>query len=179
MAAEAINELEGPAAAAAYLKHILDRALPSAKVNTYMASATTSKDAFFNAIVDQRALEFAGESLRKADLIRWNLLKTKLDEAKVKMTQLINREGPYANLPQKLYHKIADDNETLIIYGLNHGDTDEIGESLNYESSTVWFNPDRLSQDLINSLYQNNPDENQFWPIWQTFIDSSNGKLTN
>ena len=179
MAAEAINELEGPAAAAAYLKPILDRALPSAKVNTYMASATTSKDAFFNAIVDQRALEFAGESLRKADLIRWNLLKTKLDEAKVKMTQLINREGPYANLPQKLYHKIADDNETLIIYGLNHGDTDEIGESLNYESSTVWFNPDRLSQDLINSLYQNNPDENQFWPIWQTFIDSSNGKLTN
>lgn len=179
MAAEAINELEGPTAAAAYLRPILDRALPSAKVNTYMASATTSKDAFFNAIVDQRALEFAGESLRKADLIRWNLLKTKLDEAKVKMTQLINREGPYANLPQKLYHKIADDNETLIIYGLNHGDTDEIGESLNYESSTVWFNPDRLSQDLINSLYQNNPDENQFWPIWQTFIDSSNGKLTN
>ena len=179
MAAEAINELEGPAAAATYLRPILDRALPSAKVNTYMASVTTSKDSFFNAIVDQRALEFAGESLRKADLIRWNLLKTKLDEAKVKMTQLINREGPYVNLPEKLYHKIADDNETLIIYGLNHGDTDEIGESLNYESSTNWFNPDRLSQDLINSLYQNNPDENQFWPIWQTFIDSSNGKLTN
>jgi len=86
MAAEAINELDGPAAAAPYMKPILDRALPAAKVNAYMTEVTASKSVFFNAIVDQRALEFAGESLRKADLIRWNLLKTKLDEAKVKMT---------------------------------------------------------------------------------------------
>ena len=179
MAAEAINELEGPAAAAPYLKPILDRALPAEKVTAYMAQVTGSKEAFFNAIVDQRALEFAGESLRKADLIRWNLLKTKLDEAKQKMTQLINREGHYADLPKKLYFKIAEDNETLIIYGLNHGDTDEFGESLNYEGSTTWFNPNNLSPELINSLYQNDPNQNQFWPIWQTFIDSSNGQLTN
>ena len=179
MAAEAVNELEGPAAAAPYLKPILDRALPAAKVSAYMAQATVNKEAFFNAIVDQRALEFAGESLRKADLIRWNLLKTKLDEAKTKMTQLINREGPYANLPEKLYHKIGDDNETLIIYGLNHGDTDEIGASLNYEGSTTWFDPSDLTPELINALYQKDPDQNQFWPIWQTFIDSSNGQLTN
>ena len=83
MAAEAINELEGnPANAAQYLKPILDRALPASKVTTYMNQATANHDAFFNAIVEQRAFEFAGESLRKADLIRWNLLKTKLDEAK-------------------------------------------------------------------------------------------------
>ena len=179
MAAEAINELEGPAAAAPYLKSILDRALPAEKVTAYMSQATASKDSFFNAIVDQRALEFAGESLRKADLIRWNMLKTKLDEAKMKMTQLINREGPYADLPEKLYFKTADDNETLIIYGLNHGDSDEIGASLGYEGSTTWFDTDDLTPELINALYQNDPDQNQFWPIWQTFIDSSNGQLTN
>ena len=179
MAAEAINELEGPANAAPYLKPILDRALPADKVSAYMTQATASKEAFFNAIVDQRALEFAGESLRKADLIRWNMLKTKLDEAKTKMAQLINRQGHYADLPEKLYYKIADDNESLIIYGLNHGDTDAIGASLNYESSTTWFDPTDLTSALINALYQNNPDENQYWPIWQTFIDSSNGQLTN
>jgi hypothetical protein len=179
MAAEAINELDGPAAAAPYLKPILERALPAAKVNAYMTQATANKDAFFNAIVEQRALEFAGESLRKADLIRWNLLKTKLDEAKMKMTQLINREGPYADLPEKLYFKTADDNETLIIYGLNHGDSDEIGASLGYEGSTTWFNPDDLTPELINALYQKDPDQNQYWPILQTFIDSSNGQLTN
>jgi hypothetical protein len=106
-------------------------------------------------------------------------LKTKLDEAKTKMTQLINREGPYADLPAKLYFKIADDKETLVIYGLNHGDSDVIGESLSYESNTTWFDPDDLKPELINALYQQDPDQNQFWPVWQTFIDSSNGQLTN
>jgi len=182
MAAEAINELEGPSTAAQYMKPILDRALPADKVTAYMATATSSKSAFFDAIVEQRALEFAGESLRKADLIRWNLLKTKLDETKTKMTQLANREGIYANLPEKLYYKTAADNETLIIYGLNFGETDEEGNNLvlneGYESTT-WIGTDKLKTDLINALYQKDPDQNQFWPIWQTFIDSSNGTLTN
>lgn len=179
MAAEAINELEGPANAAQYLKPILDRALPAAKVSAYMASATASKDAFFNAIVDQRAFEFAGESLRKADLIRWNLLKVKLDEAKDKMMKLARREAPYNDLPEKLYYQTAEDGETLMIYGLNHGDTDEAGEALGYESNTTWLSTEKLEDALINALYTQNPDENQVWPIWQTFIDSSNGMLSN
>ncbi len=56
-----------------------------------MSQATASKDAFFNAIADQRGrLEFAGEpSACRPDSL--NMLKTKLDEAKMKMTQLINR----------------------------------------------------------------------------------------
>ena len=179
MAAEAINELEGPANAAQYLKPILDRALPAAKVSAYMANATASKDAFFNAIVDQRAFEFAGESLRKADLIRWNLLKVKLDEAKDKMMKLARREAPYNDLPEKLYYQTAEDGETLMIYGLNHGDTDEAGEALGYESNTTWLSTEKLEDALINALYTQNPDENQVWPIWQTFIDSSNGMLSN
>lgn len=179
MAAEAINKLDGPAAAAPYLKPILDRALPAAKVTAYMATATASQEAFQKAIVDQRAFEFAGESLRKADLIRWNLLKVKLDEAKSKMTRLANRQGEYADLPEKIYYKTAEDNETLVIYGLNHGDTDEIGASLNYESNTTWIAPDKLPETLIDALYQANPDQNQYWPIWQTFIDKSNGMLSN
>lgn len=192
MAAEAINELSTPADAAPYLKPILDRALPAAKVTAYMAKATANKQAFFDAIVEQRGFEFAGESLRKADLIRWNLLKTKLDEAKQKMQQLINREGPYADLPEKLYYKIDEtDNETLIIYGLNHGETDTEGKRLvdeeGYES-TIWIKRyvnekgevvDKLPDNLIEALYQKNPDENQYWPIWKYFIDSSNGFLTN
>lgn len=176
MAAEAINELEGPATAAQYLKPILDRALPAEKVNTYMATASASKDAFFNAIVEQRAFEFAGESLRKADLIRWNLLKEKLDEAKNKMRQLASREGAYADLPEKLYYTTADDGETLLLYGLNHGET---GSAPAGYESTTWINTEKLPDALIDVLYQNDPNENQFWPIWQTFIDSSNGTLSN
>lgn len=182
MAAEAINELEGPATAAPYMKPILDRALPAGKVDTYMAKATSSKSAFFNAIVEQRAFEFAGESLRKADLIRWNLLKDKLDEAKTKMTRLANREGEYSDLPERLYYKTDEkDGETLIIFGLNHGETDAQGNLLlneGYESS-IWISTEKLTTSLINALYQKDPNQNQYWPIWQTFIDKSNGTLTN
>ena len=207
MAAEAINELEGPSGAAQYLKAVLDRALPADKVSAYMATATASKDAFFNAIVEQRGLEFAGESLRKADLIRWNLLKTKLDEAKTKMKQLARREGKYSSLPEKVYYlqtcvsdaeasdviasipagaytsieSIGGMTDIFAVYGLNYGDTDEAGEALLGQgyTSTTWLSPDKLEDSKIDVLYVNNPDENQYWPIWQIFIDNSNGMLTN
>ncbi len=184
MAAEAINELDGPEAAAPYLKEIRKRAFPNnpEKVDVYMASAIASKETFFNAIVNERALEFCGESLRKADLIRWNLLSAKMNVAKAKLTRLANRQGEYADLPEKIYYKTASDGESLVIYGLEHGQTDTEGAALNYESNKGWFVSDgvnALTVDKINSLYLKDPDTRQFWPIWKVFIDSSNGLLTN
>ena len=64
----------------------------------------------FDAIVQERALEFCGEFVRKADLIRWNLLKTKLDEAKAKMYRLRDLQGEYAELSGHLYYKMEDYN---------------------------------------------------------------------
>ena len=182
MAAEAINEIDGPQAAAPYLRMIRERAFPgkTAKVDAFMAQATAGKIQFFNAIVDERALEFTGEMLRKGDLIRWNLLGTKLNEAKVKLEQLENRQGKYADLPQNIYYKKAADNESVIIYGLNHGDTDAAGAALNYGSSKSWklaATGDNVT--YWNALFLRNPDAQQFWPIWQVFLDASNGKLTN
>lgn len=179
MAAEAVNELDGAVAAAPYLKPILDRALPAAKVTAYMSAATASKDAFFNAIVEQRALELAGEMLRKADLIRWNMLGSKLAEAKEKMRALRTRTGAYADLPKKIYYTYAEDGETLMFYGLNHGDTDEEGAKLAGWDSTDWITESKLEDKNLEALYTQDPDQNQFWPIWQTFIDSSNGMLSN
>ena len=181
MAAEAINELEGPTNAAQYLKPILDRALPAEKVTAYMASATASKEAFFNAIVDQRRFEFAGEMLRKMDLIRWNLLKTKLDATKADLVALGTRTGKYADLPAKLYIKVADDSETLQIYGMNHGDTDEEGSALEGYDPKDWLTETKgeALKTKSEALYLNSPDGYQFWPIWQTFIDKSNGSLVN
>ena len=179
MAAEAVNELDGATAAAPYLKPILDRALPAAKVTAYMSAATASKSAFFDAIVEQRALELAGEMLRKADLIRWNMLSSKLAEAKQKMIDLRTRTGAYADLPKKIYYTYAEDGETLMFYGLNHGDTDEEGAMLSGWDSTDWITETKLEDKTVNALYTQDPDQNQFWPIWQTFIDSSNGMLSN
>jgi hypothetical protein len=182
MAAEAINELDGPAAAAPYLKMIRDRAYPNhpQKVTQYMSEVTRSKETFFQAIVNERALEFTGEMLRKGDLIRWNLLSSKLAEAKTKLEQLENRQGKYANLPAKIYYQIAPDKEKVIIYGLNYGDTDAAGADLGYEFNKTWTMS--ASNDAIkfwDGLYLRNPDSQQYWPIWQVFLDASNGKLTN
>ncbi|WP_316806207.1 RagB/SusD family nutrient uptake outer membrane protein [Pedobacter agri] len=182
MAAEAINELDGPAAAAPYLKMIRDRAFPgnAAKVTTFMAAATASKQAFFDAIVNERALEFTGEMLRKGDLIRWNLLNTKIAEAKTKLQQLENRQGKYAALPLKIYYKTAANGETVEIYGLNYGDTDAQGAALGYTSNKTWsLAASGDASTYWDALAVKDPNAQQVWPIWQVFLDSSNGLLNN
>jgi len=182
MAAEAENALGNTSTAWNYMEPVLSRALPAAKVSALKSKYTASKSAFFDGIVEQRAFEFAGEQLRKEDLIRWNLLSSKLAEAKEKMIALRTKTGDYADLPTKLYYTYASDGETLIIYGLNHGDTDDEGKDLvndeGYESTT-WIAETKLDDKYINALYVNDPDKHQYWPIWQTFIDASNNTLNN
>jgi hypothetical protein len=177
MAAEAANELEGPAAAAPYLKEIRKRAFNSSdwatKVDAYVDGLAT-KEAMFNAIVDEHKFEFCGEMKRKQALIRWNLLKTKLDEAKTKMTDWKNRTGQYADVPSTLYYKYDTDNESLIVYGLNRGETTP--QPSPEWTSAAWTT---LDDAKINSIYTNDPDTKQFWPIWQVFLDGSNGLITN
>ncbi|MFC5682735.1 RagB/SusD family nutrient uptake outer membrane protein [Flavobacterium sp. MAHUQ-51] len=178
IAAEAANELEGPTAAAPYLKEIRRRAFPSASQATMVdayVNALTSKQAMFNAIVEEHKFEFTGEMERKQSLIRWNLLKAKLDEAKVKMTNLQARTGEYTDVPATLYYKTATDNVSLVVYGLNRGETSNPGSEY---SSKTWVKLDAIK---VNTLYDAtvNPDQHQFWPIWQVFIDASNGQLSN
>ena len=84
MYAEAENELEGeptPKAKEA-LRQVRERAFRGAPnaaemVDDYIDAAKT-KEAFFDLIVDERAWEFAGESSRWKDLVRWNLYAEKI-----------------------------------------------------------------------------------------------------
>lgn len=178
IAAETANELEGPAAAATYLKEIRRRAFPAAaqaeKVENYV-NALTGKTAMFNAIVEENKFEFTGEMERKQALIRWNLLKVKLDEAKAKMVDLQQHRGDYATVPTTLYYKYKEDNVTLEIYGLNKGET--VNPGIEYTA----FSWNTLTDSKINSLYKPGVDPNnrQFWPIWQKLISGSNGQLVN
>lgn len=183
MAAEAINALDNDQQTAwNYMKPVLDRALPAAKVEALKAKYTANQEAFFNGIVEQRAFEFAGEMLRKADLVRWGIIDAKMAEAKQKLTDLSNRAGSYADLPLKLYFK--NEGENIVVYGLNHGDTDEEGAALDGYSSKKWFVDSKtganiITEDYINGLYVGKPSLNCLWPIWQTFIEKSNGLLNN
>ncbi|MBO9586106.1 MAG: RagB/SusD family nutrient uptake outer membrane protein [Flavobacterium sp.] len=181
IAAETANELEGPSAAAPYLKEIRRRSFATAaqavKVDAYV-DALTSKEAMFNALVEENKFEFTGEMERKQALIRWNLLKANLDKAKQKMAELSTRSGQYADVPATLYYKYQSDNVSLDIYGLNRGETANPGAAY---SSTPWTWTGTAADAKIASLYKVgvNPDNRQFWPIWQVFIDGSNGQLKN
>ena len=186
MAAEAVNYLDGPSSAWQYMKPVLDRALPAEKVAALQAKYTASKEAFQAGIVEQRAFEFAGEALRKADLVRWGIIDEKMAEAKQKLTDLANRQGAYADLPVKIYWKLDDNGEDILIYGLNHGDTDDQGSNLKEEGYTAkdWFVASKdgsniITDDYIEGLYVKQPSLNCVWPIWQTFIDKSNNMLNN
>jgi hypothetical protein len=185
MAAEAENELGNTSAAWTYMKPVLDRALPSAKVAALQAEYTASQQAFREGIYEQRALEFAGEALRKQDLIRWGIIDQKMAEAKAKLTALANRTGEYAGLPDKVFINNSENKDDIKVYGLNMGEDDaETIQELtqNGWESKNWFvsnGANALTEGNIDGLYVNTPSTNCLWPIWQNFIDASNNQLNN
>lgn len=86
MRAELLNELYGPTEEAIELVNQVRRRGYGVDIYTYSPEVDVplnyrqSKEAFFNFLTDEYAREFLGEHGRKFHLIRWNLLKQKLDE---------------------------------------------------------------------------------------------------
>lgn len=117
MYAEADNELNGPTALAY-------NAINQVRRRGYGKSITTpnvtvdlpaglSKSAFFDAIVKERSLELGGEGERKYDLVRWNLLNTKLAATKAALLAMSTQSAPYNTLPTSMYYyktAVSDDN---------------------------------------------------------------------
>lgn len=105
MYAEAVNEINNgptPEAIAAF-EEVRKRGY---RGNTGLIGVTpNTKAAFFNAIVNERFLEFGHEGIRKYDLLRWNLLETKIAEARLKIQQIRDRVAPFAYVPQYVYWK--------------------------------------------------------------------------
>ena len=183
MAAEAENELGNTSAAWSYMQPVLARVLPADKVSALQAKYTASQQAFREGIYDQRALEFAGESLRKFDLVRWGIIDQKMAEAKTKLKALQQRTGDYEGLPNKVYINNAEDATKIQMYGFNRGEDDEnVISTLDGWESKNWFvSSDKftLEDNYIDGLYTVTPSTHCIWPIWQTFIDKSNNMLNN
>lgn len=193
MRAELENELNGPTAAAPYLKQIRKRAFAEAdwatEVEAYVTAASASKETMFNAIVDERAFEFCGEMIRRADLIRWNMLKKKLDEAKTKMYDLRALSGDYEGLNGHLYTKTVDfkwkrngvehtiSKGALQFSGLNRGDKTDPKGFVEYTDSegktTTWIKEDKLKDEKIETIYVQDPDKYMYWPIFQYNLDAN------
>lgn len=117
MFAEAENELNGPTTAAYNAVNQVRRRGYGKAIGTVDATvdlpAGLSKTAFFDAIVKERSLELGGEGIRKFDLIRWNLLATKIAATKTALLAMSTLAAPYNTLPVSMYYRTgstSDDN---------------------------------------------------------------------
>jgi hypothetical protein len=100
MFAEAENELNnGPTAAAtsAY-ERVRLRAFKGDE--TRIGTTPTTKEAFFEAIVLERKREFAFESIRRGDIVRWGIQYETLMNERAKLIRMANQEGEYAEIPR-------------------------------------------------------------------------------
>lgn len=121
MYAEALSQIESPDAvhqaagisARQALEKVRERAFGSGspKIKEY------SPD-FLEALINERAWEFGGESIRKQDLIRWGLLYEKIEDMKMALCLMYDNSKPVtifdktyqpSEFPKKLYYRFLDD----------------------------------------------------------------------
>lgn len=184
MAAEIENELNGPSGAKDWLLEVRSRAFKGneTEAESYVNSLG-GKDEFFAAIKEERALEFCGEFLRKADLIRWNELSSSLKAAKDDMYALRDKQGKYEYLTGDIWYRLNDDEESIQIWGLAKNEqTAPEGDDWEAVAGYVKYDDAKKSdlfQGKIENIFLNDPDQYMFWPIFTNTISNSQGYIVN
>ncbi len=191
MYAEAVNEINnGPTAEAiAALEEVRKRGY---RGNTDKIGVTpTDKQGFFDAIVNERYLEFGHEGIRKYDLLRWNMLASKLNETRTKIQQIRDRTGVYANVPQYIYWK--NNGEEIQFYtGSNTAaNAQPFWQPTQVPASTTgWTRLDWAQHLTVANAIDNKPlwqglasffvtGKSELFPFDQAMISSYQGKLQN
>ena len=172
MYAEAENELNGPGNAIAAFETVRRRALGS-----NIGTTPTDKLGFFNAIVKERSLEFGGEGIRKYDLIRWNLLKTKIDETRANMNDMFATGGPigkYTGYPTSMYY--TNNGNEIVWQNSFYAEPTGILTGTKVD----WCKGGTTATTFITNYAQYfTPNHGELIPIAQSIIDASNNSLKN
>lgn len=134
---------------------------------------TASKEAFLAAIQDERLLEFVSEGIRKYDLIRWNLLGTKIAETKAELTKMVNKEAPYDVYAQRMYYR---PNSLTLTWGNSFYAPSPASltgyTGINWVASVTQAN-------IIDKLGANfTPNKSELYPIATPVIEASHGAIT-
>ena len=127
-----------------------------------------------------------GEMLRKGDLIRWNLLETKIEETRTEMQALSDRSGKFADIASNVYCKYSPDGLTITdFWGYEHGQT-EAPEGDGWKpyldsQGSAPSNYFSMSEKKMNSFYFStySPNQRQWWPIPEVSIIDAQGALVN
>ena len=160
-----------------------------AEAQQYVNNIASNKEAFFNALVQENMWEFAGEGIRKFDLIRWNLLVDKINE--FKQTYLAELEnGTYQ---KTIYFNYKDEKKTKIDfssvtwYGLPEGRTaaDYAGSIDSFGAAKIGTGSDTQVDTNLPSISSGLVGDNvsvknrYLMPIASTTISATNGKIHN
>lgn len=195
MLAEAENELNGPTpiakdALARVRRRAFDEANWATSVDQYIASNSTSKQAFFEAIVDERSWEFGGEMIRKYELIRWGIYSDKMKETVETLKQMVDDvrsgTGKYASLPDYMYWKNDASGKFTILNPNERLETvpDESWKSVKFVLD-MWNETTMTYQQWVTKdwePYYNGPKPGTvryIFPIPQDAVSASQGKLDN
>lgn len=188
------------------LQTVLARAYGSPDRAEEELRGLTGEEAIFDEIKKQRALEFVGEFLRKADLIRWNCLQSSMEKAadelaamRTDATGAITGKN-YGQLGDYLWyrHTTADGIPAIEMYGIHIGENQATetscpaegtgwqpylnseGEPSMYISPESAFKTDSgVDKASTAGFYDDDPDLKQYWPIPATTITNSQGTLFN
>lgn len=187
MFAEAENEINGAptAAAIAAFEEVRKRAYKNADIGI----TPSTKEGFFNAIVNERYLEFGHEGIRKYDLSRWNLLSAKIAETRTKIQQIRDRVAPYDYVPQYIYWK--NNGEEIQYYVANNTATTAVPwyRPTQVPTSSEWKRVDwaqhlTATNSIDNlALWQGLarffvPGKSELFPYDQATLDAYQGRLT-
>ncbi len=202
MFAETENALNGGPTdeAKKALKQVRNRAFSdisrSAKVDAYVDGLST-EDAFFNAIVNERAWEFGGEGLRKYDLIRWNLLMSKIEDQRTAFNKMFNKDFPvtifdktYDFIPSYVYYKYESNNEIIDKSSYNFYEdrgTDKISgyEQINWlwgmkdEDKVSYTERVKLFSSGLKKEVNGTCDNRHLYPFNVNTVNDANGTLKN
>ena len=191
MYAEAENELNGGPTSGAIqaLTEVRSRAF-NQNIGQMPAIISTDYQSFFKEIVKERLLEFGGESIRKYDLIRWNLMEQVVTETRAKLQELLDGNGRYANVPKHIYYKTASYNpnlnaqQTVLALDIYHTSNDKGAVFYTPSSTSTPSGYTRINwqagmaSTMINDerkgwMQYYRPNHSELLPIYQDIINTN------
>ena len=148
-------------------------AITTAAEANLTATQTASKTDFLKSIQDERLFEFCSEGIRKYDLIRWNLLASKIAETKAELVKMLNKAAPYNTLPLNMYFKTSS--PTLIwgnsFYAPSPATAPSGFSAVGWMSSiTATALVDKFAADFV-------PNKGEILPIPRNILEASHGKI--
>ena len=178
MLAEVENELNnGPTAAAYNAINMVRRRGYGKPIGTPDATVDIpsglSKADFFNAIVKERALELASEGHRKYDLIRWNLLETKIAQTKATLAAMAARTtAPWNTYPATMYYDKITTTGLVWVGSFYQPTVTPAPPSATY-TGVQWLGTGITSTILTYYAIGFSPGKSELLPIPQASIDAN------